>query len=268
MENLEITRFRLLGAPIAGTNLPSAIQAVISWIQRGDRGRTVTFSNVHVLVEGVRNPKFSKMLRESDLNFPDGMPLVWCGRKKVGKNVRRVSGPDFLPAFCAATAHMNLRHFFYGGRDGVAAKAAEELQKKNPGMCVAGHYSPPFRPLTREEDEEIVRSINATRPDVVWVSLGCPKQEIWVDEHRNSLDVPVLLAVGLALDIAAGSKSRAPHLLRKYGMEWAYRLFQEPRRLWKRYVLYNSIFLFRLMLETLQPSKEALPPAMSSETKA
>ena len=253
METLETTRFHLLGAPIAGTNLASAIRAVSSWIEQGEMGRMVTFTNVHLLVEGIKDPELARLLQKSDLNCPDGMPLVWYGRKKTGKDVQRVCGPEFMPAFCAATATMNLRHFFYGGGAGVAAKAAEELQRKNPGMHIAGFYSPPFRPLTQDEDEEIVRFINAAKPDVVWVGLGCPKQEIWIDEHRNRLKVPVLLAVGLAIDIIAGTKRRAPRFLRILGLEWLYRLCQEPRRLWRRYIVTNSIFLFKLLMEALQP---------------
>jgi N-acetylglucosaminyldiphosphoundecaprenol N-acetyl-beta-D-mannosaminyltransferase len=149
---------------------------------------------------------------------------------------------------------MNLRHYFYGGTDGVATKAAAELQRKNPGMQIAGAYAPPFRPLTSEEKEDIVRSINAAKPDVVWVCLGCPKQEMWIDEFRNRLDVPVLLAVGLALDVVAGTKGRAPYILRSLGLEWFYRLCQEPRRLWRRYLVYNSIFLYRLFMKRTQPA--------------
>jgi N-acetylglucosaminyldiphosphoundecaprenol N-acetyl-beta-D-mannosaminyltransferase len=249
MENPEITKFNMLGVQVAATNMQSVIQAVHTWIKRGDRGRMVTFSNVHMLVEGTRDPEFLKLLQKSDLNCADGMPLVWYGRSKTGKKLQRVCGPEFLPAFCAASEGMNLRHFFYGGGDGVAVRAVEELQQLHPGMQIAGTYTPPFRPLTPEEDDEVVRIINASRPDVIWVSLGCPKQEIWIDEHRNRLDAPVLLAVGLAVDIMAGTKKRAPQVMRGMGLEWFYRLCQEPRRLWGRYLVYNSIFLYHLAIQ-------------------
>jgi N-acetylglucosaminyldiphosphoundecaprenol N-acetyl-beta-D-mannosaminyltransferase len=255
MEETEIRQFRLLGAPVAATNMQSAIQTVRFWIERGDKGRMVTFSNVHMLVEGLRNPGFLKLLQSSDLNCPDGMPLVWYGRRKAGRNVERVCGPEFLPAFSAATASLNLRHYFYGGAEGIAAKAAAELERSNPGMQIVGVYSPPFRAMTTEEKDELVRSINAVKPDLIWVCLGCPKQEIWIDEFRSKLDVPVLLAVGLAVDILAGTKSRAPSIMRNLGLEWLYRLCQEPRRLWRRYLVYNSIFLFRLLAQKLQPLK-------------
>lgn len=252
METSEFKRFHLLGVPVAATSMSAAIGAVCSWIERGDRGRMVTFSTVHMLVEGIKNPGFFKLLQKSDMNCPDGMPLVWFGRRKADTPLEQVCGPDFLPAFCAATEDKGFRHFFYGGAEGVAAKAALLLQQTNPGIQIAGTFSPPFRPLTTEEKDEIVLRINAARPDVVWVCLGCPKQEAWIDEFREKLDVPVLLAVGLAVDILAGTKTRAPKALRVLGLEWLYRLCQEPRRLWRRYLVYNSIFLYRLLSEELQ----------------
>ncbi len=251
-KRLEVPHFRLFGVPIATTNIPSAVGAVRSWIEHGDRGRTVTFTTVHMLVEGMKNPGFLKILQKTDLNLPDGMPLVWYGRRRAGVEIERVCGPEFLPAFCAATADMNLRHFFYGGAEGVAARAAATLKRANPGMEIAGILSPPFRALAQEEKDEMVRAINAAKPDVVWVCLGCPKQEDWIDEFRDRLNVPVLLAVGLALDIVAGDKSRAPAALRALGLEWLYRLCQEPRRLWRRYLVYNSIFLYHLVAERFE----------------
>lgn len=255
MQNSEVAQFRLLGVPVAATNMQAAIREVISWIERGDRGRTVTFSNVHMLVEGTKSPGYFEVLQKSDMNCPDGKPLVWYGRSKVGKNnVQQVCGPEFLPAFCEATVELNLRHFFYGGAEGVAAKATAMLQQKFPGIQIAGVYSPPFRPLTADEKEEVIRTINGSKPDVLWVCLGCPKQEAWIDEFKGRLDVPVLLAVGLAIDILAGTRERAPSILRNLGLEWLYRLYQEPRRLWRRYLIYNGIFVYRLLAEKLQPA--------------
>lgn len=246
------SRFYLLGVPITATNMASAIRTVVSWIENGDRGRMVTFSTVHMLVEATKKPEFARLLQSSDMNCPDGMPLVWCGRKRGNKTIQRVCGPEFLPVFCAATAPRQFRHFFYGGAEGVAAKAVEKLRRTKPELQVAGIYTPPFRPLTPEEDEEVITYINSTNADLVWVCLGCPKQEVWITNHRHRLNASVLLAVGLALDIAAGSKQRAPWALRTLGLEWLFRLCQEPRRLWKRYLIYNSIFLYRLLSEEMQ----------------
>jgi N-acetylglucosaminyldiphosphoundecaprenol N-acetyl-beta-D-mannosaminyltransferase len=257
METAHVSQFRLLGVPVAAAGMSSAIRAVCAWIEHGDRGRMVTFSTVHMLVEGARNPGFLKVLQKSDMNFPDGMPLVWYGRRHApapsAGRVERVCGPDFLPAFCAATEQMHLRHYFYGGAESVVERAAAELQRRFPGARIAGTCSPPFRALSAEEKDNIVRGINAARPDVVWVCLGCPKQELWIDEVRDQLNVPVLLAVGLAVDILAGAKGRAPAALRVLGLEWFYRLCQEPRRLWRRYLVCNCIFLYRLLAEWVRP---------------
>jgi N-acetylglucosaminyldiphosphoundecaprenol N-acetyl-beta-D-mannosaminyltransferase len=237
--------------------MSSAIGAVRSWIEQGDRGRVVTFATAHMLVESLRNPGFYALLQKTDMNCPDGMPLVWYGRNRAAAQVKQVCGPEFLPAFCAATVDLRLRHYFYGGAEGVAAKAADELKRTHPDIQIAGSYSPPFRALTAEEKDEIVRAINAAKPDVVWVCLGCPKQESWIEEVREKLDVPVLLAVGLAVDILAGSKNRAPLRLRSLGLEWFYRLCQEPRRLWRRYLIYNSIFVYHVLAEMLSAPRRA-----------
>ena len=242
-------RFDLLGTPIACVDMPGAIQTVRGWLQSQDRGRTVTFTNVHMVMEGVQSEHFRGLLTSMDMNCPDGMPLVWAGRRKGIQGIARVCGPEFLPTFCAAAADMNVRHFFYGGDDGIAAQTAEMLQKSIPGFQVAGVYSPPFRVLSEEEDAEIVRLINATDPDMVWVCLGCPKQETWIQSHKDKLNAKVLLAVGMAFDVVAGVKKRAPRVIRVCGMEWLYRLVQEPRRLWRRYLVYNTLFIYRYILE-------------------
>lgn len=245
----DIRHFSILGVPVAATTMRGAIDTVSSWIEGKERGKMVTFTTAHMLVEAIRNPGFCKILNQSDLNCPDGMPLVWLGRHRDVSEIRQVCGPEFMPAFCEATALKKWRHFFYGGADGVAEMAAARIQERSPGMEIAGTYCPPFRSLSPEEDEEIVRLINASKPDVVWVGLGCPKQENWIAQHRNRLDARVLLAVGLAFDISAGLRKRAPVVMRRAGVEWIYRLCQEPRRLWKRYLVGNSIFLYRALSE-------------------
>jgi N-acetylglucosaminyldiphosphoundecaprenol N-acetyl-beta-D-mannosaminyltransferase len=253
---LEISHFKLLGVPVAATGMEGAIARVRRWIENGDRRRTVTFTSVHMLVEGLRSHDFFDLLSRTDMNFPDGMPLVWYGRRSSAA-VGRVCGIDFLPQFCAATEDLRLRHYFYGGSEGVSAEAAAKLKSKYPGMQIAGSYCPPFRTLSAEEKDEIARTINEAKPDVVWICLGCPKQEMWMEEFRARLDVPVLLAVGAAVDIVSGAKGRAPARMRAMGLEWFYRLCQEPRRLWRRYLVYNSVFLYHLLAEMLGTPRRA-----------
>ena len=262
MKNIASTQSQpiwLLGTPVATVDPESLSETMVSWIRSGERGRLVTFTNVHMVVEALRNKVFQKLLRDTDINCPDGAPVAWYVKRASGRNIRRVSGPDFMPYFCKETAPLHLRHFFYGGAEAVAARAADALREKIPLLQVAGVYTPPYRPLTPEEDAEVVRMINSAKPDVVWVCLGCPKQEIWISDHRDKLDAPVLLAVGQAVDIAAGTKKRAPRVFCAAGLEWFYRLCQEPGRLWKRYLIYNSIFIYHLLTEFLSfPSHHGL----------
>lgn len=160
-----------------------------------------------------------------------------------------------MQEFCLHASPGNLRHFFYGGREGVAKRLIDKLKIENPFLQVAGYYSPPFRGISPEEDALIVNRINESGADIVWVSLSCPKQEIWIHEHRDKLHARVLIAVGLAFDIIAGDKRRAPKFLRDAGLEWLYRLLQEPVRLGNRYLKSNSLFLFMLFQSMFSKSK-------------
>ncbi len=240
----------ILGVSIASTNLHHAINKVDSWLdswlEKPSRARLVAFSSVHMLTEAHRNPSLFRALQETDLKCPDGMPLEWLGRLK-GHAISRVAGPDFMPAFCAATAAKGYRHFFYGGRPGVAERVIANLKKTSPDLQIAGWYSPPFMDLGSDEDTVGVRAINESCADIVWICLGCPKQELWMWQHRNRLKAGVLLSVGQAFDIAAGVKRRAPKILRNSGLEWFYRLVVEPRRLMGRYFSSNLTFLYLLL---------------------
>ena len=168
---------------------------------------------------------------------------------------QRVYGPDLLLDFCRETNEKAYRHFFYGGAPGVPEALAAKLKCQFPLLEVAGTYSPPVRPLTPEEDAGIVDMINRAKADVLWVGLGCPKQECWMYEHREQLRVPVLVGVGQAFDLHAGRLKQAPAWMRGHGLEWLYRLLAEPRRLWRRYLIYNSEFVFSALLEFLGARK-------------
>ena len=242
-------RFPLLATPISSVNMESAIQTVREWIKQKEHGRMVCFSTVHMIMEGLKNEGFRSLLTSMDMNCPDGRPLVWAARLRGYKNTSQVCGPEFMPTFCAETLDMKIRHFFYGGGPGVAQKVAEELKKRMPGLQVAGTYTPPFGPVTPQLDMEITAAINNSNADVVWVCLGCPKQELWMKSHRDKLNASVLLSVGFAFDVVAGVKKRAPKVMRDYGLEWVYRIGQEPRRLWRRYLVYNSLFLYYYLRE-------------------
>jgi N-acetylglucosaminyldiphosphoundecaprenol N-acetyl-beta-D-mannosaminyltransferase len=167
------------------------------------------------------------------------------------RHVERVYGPDLMLAVCEHSAKRGYRHFFYGGAPGVTEKLAVQLRSRFPGLQVAGTYSPPFRPLTPEEDREVVERINSSQPDIVWVGIGAPKQERWMAEHVGRLCAPVLIGVGAAFDFHGGLKKQAPRWMQKSGLEWSFRLMSEPRRLWRRYLVNNPFFLWLIFLQAL-----------------
>ncbi|MGH9732375.1 MAG: WecB/TagA/CpsF family glycosyltransferase [Candidatus Acidiferrales bacterium] len=206
---------------------------------------------MHGVTEAQHDAEFKSILNSADLVVPDGMPLVWIGRIRGHRLKRRVYGPELMLTFLQTTEGKGYRHFFYGGAPGIAERLAESFQKCLPGTIVVGTFVPPFRPVTAAEDAQIVETINGAAPDVVWVGLSTPKQERWMYEHRALLKVPVLIGVGAAFDIHAGVKKQAPIWMREHGLEWFFRLMIEPRRLWRRYLLYGSEFIGYVILEFL-----------------
>jgi N-acetylglucosaminyldiphosphoundecaprenol N-acetyl-beta-D-mannosaminyltransferase len=197
---------------------------------------------------------YRNAIEHATLSVPDGMPLVWLLRLK-GHNIRhRVYGPDLMLLLCEEAANRGWRCFLYGGAPGVPEQLKEVLEKRFPGLQIVGTYSPPFRPLTVEEDEAVCAMINAAKPDIVWVGLGSPKQDIWMYEHREKLDVSVMHGVGAAFDFLTGRVKQAPRCMMNAGLEWLFRLFQEPKRLWKRYTLTNAKFIYYLLKSILLKS--------------
>jgi N-acetylglucosaminyldiphosphoundecaprenol N-acetyl-beta-D-mannosaminyltransferase len=161
--------------------------------------------------------------------------LVWMSRWLGFDRTRRVYGPDLMRTLSALSVSRGYRHFYYGGDHGVANRLKHNLIRAYPGLQVVGTLTPPFRPLSPEEDDAVIAQINAAKPDIVWVGLSTPKQEFWMAAHVGRLDVPVLIGVGAAFDFLAGIKKQAPRWMRRSGLEWLFRLLQEPRRLWRRY---------------------------------
>jgi N-acetylglucosaminyldiphosphoundecaprenol N-acetyl-beta-D-mannosaminyltransferase len=241
---------KVLGIRINAVTPKDAIARISGWIDGRERGHCVTLTNVHMVVEARKDAEFRKVMREASLCLPDGMPLVWIGRAR-GHTVNRIAGPDFMIDFCERTTGRGYRHFFYGGAPSIAEELARTLQTRFPGFVVAGSYSPPFRELTPEEHLKVIELINATKPDVIWVGLGCPKQERWMHSNRDQLNASVLLGVGQAFNIHTGHLARAPRWMRDHGLEWLFRLMVEPRRLWKRYLVTNTSFMAWFFMETL-----------------
>jgi len=241
----------VLGVRLDAVQISDVIARMESWISHRERSHFIAVTNVHVLMEARHSPLFRTVLDSADLCVPDGMPLVWIGRSRGYPLKQRVYGPDLLLDFCRETNAKGYRHFFYGGAPGIPEALAAKLKCQFPMLEVAGTYSPPFRPLTPEEDARVVEMINRARADLLWVGLGCPKQESWMFEHRDCLNVPVLVGVGAAFDFHTGRSKQAPAWMREHGLEWLFRLLTEPRRLWRRYLIYGSQFVFFVALEML-----------------
>jgi N-acetylglucosaminyldiphosphoundecaprenol N-acetyl-beta-D-mannosaminyltransferase len=241
--------FKALGVRVDAVQIPDVCALVEQWIEQRQGCRYVAVTGMHGVMEAQDDPAFKVILNSADLVVPDGMPLVWWGRLRGIELPRRVYGPELMMTVCEQTAAKRRRHFFFGGAEGVPDQLAAALKNKFPGLQIAGTWSPPFRPLTAGEDEELVASINRAAPEVVWVGLSTPKQERWMHQHRERLHAAVILGVGAAFDIHSGTKKQAPGWMRESGLEWLFRLLQEPRRLWRRYLVYGPRFVFLAALE-------------------
>jgi N-acetylglucosaminyldiphosphoundecaprenol N-acetyl-beta-D-mannosaminyltransferase len=204
----------------------------------------VCVCNVHTVMASGEDEELYTALQESAMNVPDGQPLVWAINALGHSLDGRVYGPELMSRACARAAVNGQRFYLYGGRNqGALVQLALNLRKRYPGVSIVGGYSPPHRPLSEEERSAVIEEINRARADVVWVGIGVPKQEKWMAEVRPELDAPVLVGVGAAFDFHAGLVPQAPTWMQESGLEWAYRLAHEPRRLWRRYVRYNPRFV-------------------------
>lgn len=246
--DVRMPAFRVLGVRVNAVQIPQVIDWMEYCIHDRGRARYVAVTGMHGVTESHQNPEFRSILKDADLVVPDGMPLVWLGRLRGFSHLeRRVYGPELMETFCRETG-AKYRHFFYGGAPGIADRLAQVEQERH-GIRIAGTYCPPFRPLTAEEDKAVIAMINEAAPDVVWVGLSTPKQERWMYEYRNRLNVPLLLGVGAAFDLNSGQLKQAPEWMREHGLEWLFRLMAEPKRLWRRYLVQGSRFVWNVLLE-------------------
>ncbi len=241
-------RANVLGVGVHAVDLDSAASLVESAILSGTRGY-VCVTGVHGVMEAQRDPHFRAILNRALLVTPDGMPTVWVGHLQGYKFMRRVFGPDLMFALCRRSVPLKIRHFFYGGKPGVADLLSDNLRRFFPGLEIVGTYSPPFRPLKPSEQRALETKLRQLRPDVIWVGLSTPKQERFMAANIGRLPCTVMIGVGAAFDIHTGRLADAPDWVKNAGLQWAHRFFQEPRRLWKRYLVNNSAFLAAISLQ-------------------
>jgi N-acetylglucosaminyldiphosphoundecaprenol N-acetyl-beta-D-mannosaminyltransferase len=228
-------RVEILGVPVSASSFAGALHQVSGWVTRREHSYA-TFADVHSIMEARRSERMLAAHLEARFVACDGMPLVWLSRFVGAKHTERVYGPDFMTDFCGLAAESGWSVFLLGGSPGVAETLATRLTDRFPDLQVAGTLAPPFRELTKQEDDQIVATINASRADIVWVGLGCPKQELWMSAHVGRIGAPVMLGVGAAFDFLSGNVRQAPRWIQRSGFEWLFRAAREPRRLGRRYL--------------------------------
>lgn len=243
-------RYNVLGVGVHALDLDQARDLVIA-AARDRAGGYVCFCDVNSVSSAQRDPGHRAALARSFLTTPDGMPLVWLGRRAGHPGTSRVYGPDLFEAVCAATKDTALTHYFYGAGPGTAEKLADRLRERFPGLQVVGTHTPPFRPLTADEEAELADEVAALRPNFFWVGLSTPKQERFMVEHVQQLDVGLMFGVGAAFDFLSGNVRQAPRWVQRSGLEWLFRLGTEPRRLAGRYLRNNPLFVLRVLAQRL-----------------
>jgi N-acetylglucosaminyldiphosphoundecaprenol N-acetyl-beta-D-mannosaminyltransferase len=236
----------VLGVPISLVDLQAAAQKIIGWAAAG-QSHYVCVRDVHGVMQAQEDPALLAIHQNAGMITPDGMPLVWLARRWGDQRVARTAGFDLLSAVCDRSREHGLRHFFYGGREGVAERLAEKLRADYPGLQVVGTYTPPFRPLSEDEDRVVIDEINVSGADIVWVGLSTPKQEYWMRDHVGRIEGATLVGIGAAYDFHVGDVKRAPPWMRDNGFEWLHRLVSEPRRLWRRYLVMAPKFVFLVL---------------------
>ena len=242
-EPVRVSSQPVLGVPLALTDYERTLDWIDETVARHARGY-ICVAAVHTVMASQEDPELRAAVLKADFTVPDGQPLIWAMNALGHDLSSRVYGPDLMDRACARAARTGQRFYLYGGRSqGALVELARMLRLKHPGLQIVGGHAPPFRTLTDAEDEAIVADIQRCRPDVIWVGIGVPRQEKWMARMRERLDAPVLIGVGAAFDFHAGIVAQAPERLQRLGLEWAFRLSQEPRRLWKRYARYNPLFV-------------------------
>lgn len=231
----------VLGAPIDAVSWDAALGRLHTW-SRQRESRYVCLCNVHSVVTAARDRGFRRAVANADMATPDGMPVSWMLRRQGYLQQRRISGPDLMERYCAQAATTGEPMFLYGATDGTLERLKQRLSERFPGLNIVGSLAPPFRDLDADEDQAVVDAINASGAGIVWVGLGCPKQEQWMAEHRGRIRA-VMVGVGAAFDFHSGARKRAPQWMQHSGLEWLYRLLAEPRRLWRRYLVSNTLFV-------------------------
>jgi N-acetylglucosaminyldiphosphoundecaprenol N-acetyl-beta-D-mannosaminyltransferase len=251
-------RVNVLGVGVSAINLALAETIVAQALDTKTKGY-ICVTGVHGVSEAQHEPAFRHILNQAFLNTPDGMPMVWMGHLQGFSHMGRVYGPDLMLLLCTLSEKRGYSHFFYGGAPGVAEELSRKLRERFPQLKVAGIYTPPFRALNEGEERDLISQVTAAKPDLFWVGLSTPKQEKFMAQYLGRLEATLFIGVGAAFDFHAGRVRQAPRWMQRSGLEWSFRLICEPRRLWKRYLKNNPLFVARAFLQLAGLRKYPLP---------
>ena len=257
-------RIRILGSPVSAVSMQQVCDSVMDGLAHRRKGY-VCLAGIQTLSVAYEDPDFREVLERAFLVTPDGMPLVWLGKKKKKKHMTRVYGPDLMLNVCRLTVESGHTHFLYGGHPGVADELKRTLEKRFPGLKVVGTYCPPFRPLSDSEEQAFIEQVAEAKPDIIWVGIGTPKQDRFMRDYLQRLDTTLMFGVGAAFDFHTGRVKQAPGWMQRSGLEWFFRVCCEPRRLAGRYFRNNPLFVWRLIKEWLRGGEGALAAAHASK---
>jgi N-acetylglucosaminyldiphosphoundecaprenol N-acetyl-beta-D-mannosaminyltransferase len=245
------SRVNILGVGVNPTTMSATLKLIDDHLC-DDRKGYVCVTGVHGIMEAQKNLDLRDTINSSLVTIPDGRPTVWVGWLSGFRWMRQVTGPHMMLNLCARSVEKGYTHFFYGGAPGVANELKQALQTRFPGLKVVGTYTPPFRKLSVEEERELTEQVARLKPDLFWIGLSTPKQEAFMTEYLHKLDTKLMLGVGAAFDIHTGRIADSPPWLQAMGLQWLHRLFQDPKRLWKRYLANNPRFLYLIIMQLLR----------------
>lgn len=257
----QVVNISILGMKVSQTDYQHASDLILSWA-RQKASKYVCVATVNNVMESYDSERFQNVMNGADLVTPDGMPVVWALRALGSKRATRVYGPDLTPIVLEKAARSGIPVGFYGGAPEVLTQLVERVRQQHPGLQVAYAFSPPFRPLSAAEDQQIVEAINASGAAILFIGLNTPKQDNWMASHRDRVQA-VMVGVGAAFDFLAGSKPQAPRWMMPLGLEWLFRLVTEPRRLWKRYLKHNPRFVLFFAMQLLGLKRYKLEPGQA-----
>lgn len=258
------SRTNILGIGVHAVKMADAVEIIEDTVESGGKGY-VCLSGVHGIMEAQRDPELRSIVNRAILVAPDGMPTVWLGWLQGLRHMRRVFGPDLMMHVCRRSVSKHYSHFLYGGKPGVAEELKRNLERSFPGIRIVGTYTPPFRSLSPDEEQELAHIFSMLTPDITWVGLSTPKQDRFMAKYISNLDTRVMIGVGAAFDMHTGRIRDCPNWMKPAGLQWLHRLWQEPSRLWYRYIYYNPLFVFHVALQLAGIRRYGLPRARAVE---